>query len=116
MDNENLRNYLSKDEQGQIDSLVERAWHRKMRKKGAYAGPKQFQYFKCQCGEVTEMEKDDVANKKEPWEEEYFEVEIERLLREICGLCLRHGMCPCACQTGKKGNGFAYVTAEDLPF
>lgn len=114
---ENLRDFMSRDEQEQMDALVARALHRKERKKEKAAGSKQFQYFKCQCGCMEEMEGEDGADGKEPWEEEYFEVEIERLLRGICGFCLKHGLCQCACQKEKrKGNGCPDAADEELPF
>lgn len=115
--NEDLRSFMSKDEQEQMDALVARAERRKERRKEAATGSKRFQYFKCQCGGITEMEVRDDAEGREPWEEENFKIEIERMLREICGFCLRHGICRSSCgRQGRKKNGCADAADEELPF
>lgn len=116
--NENLRNYLSADEQKQIDALIGKALHRKEKKK-ASAGQKQFRYFVCQCIGMEDTEGKENEDVDEPWEEEaYFEVEIERILREVCGFCLKNGLCPCAYEEGvrKKKECTGTVADEELPF
>lgn len=117
---ENLRNYLSMDEQEQIDALIGKALHRKEKKK-ASAGQKQFQFFTCQCVGMEETEGDEDAEIGELLEEEAcFEFEIERLLREICEFCLKHGLCQCAwhernVRKKKECPGTAAMD-EELPF
>lgn len=115
---ENLRNYMSKNEQEQIDDLIGKALHRREKKK-ATAGQKQFQYFVCQCVGMEEAEGNGDAEMDETWEEEaYFEVGIERILREICGFCLKHGLCQCAAEGEgrKKKECMGAAIDEELPF
>lgn len=89
----NMRNYMTAEEQAQMDALLERAMARKARREEAATGSMRLQYFECQCGCMRKMSEDDKEKKKEPGEEECFE--IERLLREICNFCLNHDLCQC---------------------
>lgn len=114
---ENLWNYMSRNEQEQINVLIEKALGRKERKKKADTGSKYFQYFMCECGCMEGKEDADMG---EPLEEEaYYEAEIEQLLRGICEFCLKHGLCPCAWHEGngrKKKECPGKVMDEELPF
>lgn len=116
---ENLWDYMSRNEQEQINALIKKALGRKERKKKAAAGQKKFQYFTCQCIGMEETEGIGDAEIDETWEEEaYFEVGIERILREICGFCLKHGLCQCAAEGEgrKKKECMGATIDEELPF
>lgn len=119
---ENLWDYMSKNEQEQINALIKKALGRKERKKKAAAGQKQFQYFTCQCVgmEETEGDEEDAEIGELLEEEACFEFEIERLLREIYGFCLKHGLCQCAWHEGnvrkKKECPGTAAMDEELPF
>lgn len=116
MDYENLRHYMAKEEQEQMDALVARAVYRRERKKEAAYRPNGFQYFRWQFAGMAETEKEDGGAEKELWEEEYFEIGIERLLRDICSFCLKHGLCKCACcQDGRKKGGNSDMINDELP-
>lgn len=108
---ENLRDFMSKDEQAQMDALIHRALQRQERRKEAAVGSKRFQFYKCQCEVSTEMEERGDAGRKE----DYFD--IQKLLMEICGYCLKNGMCQCNChkEAGNK-NEYPDTTDEELPF
>lgn len=114
MDNENLRNFMSKDEKNQMDAMIARAVRRKERRQEAASGLKRFQYFEYRCGDAAGKKTD--TDRKELWKEEYFEIEIERLLKEICGLCIKHGMCQCACQQERTEDEYLDAADEELPF
>lgn len=112
---ENLRDYMSKEEQEQMDALLARAVQRKERRKASATGSKRFQFFKCQCGCVEGMGEEDDAEEEET--EEDFYGGIDRLLREICSFCLKNGLCKHICpREAKKKVESACEEDEELPF
>lgn len=110
-----IKDYLSKEEQEHMDILIQRAKQRKERRKAAANGEMRFQYFQCQCGCTGEQE-DEAENERE-WQET--SRELERLLSEICQFCLKYGLCQCPDyreKREKKRKEAETLFDEDLPF
>lgn len=112
---ENLRNFMSKEERAQMDALVARAARRKERRKEAAMGSRRIQFFKCECGRVGEMEEKDDVDEEECKEDFYGG--MDRLLMEICGFCLRYGLCRHICpQEERKSIECMEAAEEEFPF
>lgn len=108
-----IKDYLSKEEMEQMDTLIQRAKQRKERRKAAANGEMRFQYFQCQCNCINEPE--NAAER--PWQETSHE--LEKLLREICQFCLKYGLCQCPDyreRREKKRDEAETLFDEDLPF
>lgn len=103
---ENLKDYMTAEEQRQVDSILERAQGR-MRKKQAARHEHQFLFLGCQCecyGGMGQQE----------WEQQErcdFEEDVQGLLAQICDFCKRHRSC--FRENGVKEEG---EVDEDLPF
>lgn len=112
---DNLRDFMSKDEQKQMDDLIQRAVERKERRKEAAVGSQRFQFFMCQCENMEEMKDKGEVNRKGTAEQEQFD--IQQLLAEICSFCRKYGMCQSNCQKKcRQKNECADAADEELPF
>ena len=103
---ENLKNYMTEEEQRQVDSILERA-QKRMRKKQVSSHEHQFLFLGCQCECYEGM----VQQDQEHQEKIDFEDDIQKLLAQICEFCKRHRAC--FRERGKKEEG---EVDEDLPF
>lgn len=103
---ENLKNYMTHEEQRQVDSILKRAEER-MRKKQYFGSEHQFLFFGCQCGCYEKMERQN----QEHQEKIDFGRDVQKLLRQLCGFCRQQGAC--LWEGGMEGEG---ELDEDLPF
>lgn len=113
--NSDIKDYLSREEQEQMDDLIQRAKQRKERRKAAANGEMRFQYFQCQCNCINEPEDEDENERS--WKET--SRDLEKLLREICQFCLKYGLCQCQVyqeKREKKRKEAETLFDEDLPF
>lgn len=101
---ENLKDYMTEDEQRQIDVLLERAQER-MRKKQTASHEHQFLFLGCQCECYEGMVQQNQENPKKV----DFEEDIQTLLQQICDFCKWHRAC------FREGEMEGEVD-EDLPF
>lgn len=110
----NIKDYLSREEIEQMDTLIQRAKQRKERRKAAANGEMRFQYFHCQCSCTGET--DDEAENERSWKETNHD--LEKLLGEICRFCLRYGLCQCQDYRERREKKREEETLfdEDLPF
>lgn len=102
---ENLKNYMTTEEQRQVDSILERAQER-MRKKQAARHEHQFLFLGCQCECYEGM----MQQNREYQERCDFEGDIQKLLQQICVFCKQHRIC---FREGEMEEG---EVDEDLPF
>lgn len=100
---ENLKNYMTTEEQRQVDSILERAQER-MRKKQAASHEHQFLFLGCQCECYEGMVQQDQ-------EKIDFQEDIQALLQQICDFCKRHRACFREGEMEREGE-----VDEDLPF
>lgn len=89
MDN-NLRDYMSREEREQMDALIDRARKRKERREEAVIGAKRFQFFECQCACKREMDGETGSGPGKNREEE-----MEQMLKAFCDFCIKYGLCQC---------------------
>lgn len=101
---ENLKNYMTTEEQRQVDSILEKAQER-MRKKQVASHEHQFLFLGCQCECYQTM----VQQNQEHQERCDIEEDIQRLLQQVCDFCKRHRIC---FREGEKEG----EVDEDLPF
>lgn len=90
----NLKDYLTGEENRQLDALLAKAEAR-MKEKGGESYNEQFLLMTCQCRCKQVLEKEE--------EKERFEEEVKKIFTNICAFCKGHDMCPEYCQ-------------EELPF
>ena len=110
-----LREYMSEEEQEQMDALVQRAMTRKARREETATGAQRFQFFKCECEGV--MEAPAVDEEEQTGEEEISD--LERLFRDICEFCLTHDLCQCDYhreRRERKRREFNEMLNSPLPF
>lgn len=105
---ENLKNYMTEEEQRQVDCILERAQER-MRRKQATSNGQQFLFLKCQCECYEGMMRQ--AQDHEHQEEFDFKEDIQKMLRQICDFCRKHRAC--LWEGGMEREG---EVDEDLPF
>lgn len=86
----NLRDYMSREEREQMDALIDRARKRKERREEAVIGAKRFQFLQCQCACRREMEGETGSGPGKNREEE-----MEQLLKAVCDFCLKYNLCQC---------------------
>lgn len=101
---ENLKDYMTEEEQQQVDALLTRA-EKRMRKKQATGHEHQFLFLGCQCECYQTM----VQQNQEHQEKIDFGKDIQELLWQICHFCKRHRGC------FREGRMEGEVD-EDLPF
>ncbi len=104
---ENLKDYMTEEEQRQIDVLLGKAKER-MRKRQVANQEHQFLFLGCQCECYGEM----MLQNQEKQKKADFEEDIQKLLKQICGFCKRHRGCFREGE-GEEGEG---EDEEELPF
>lgn len=92
-----LNEYLTAEEQEQIDSIMKKARERKEE-----AETRQFMLLECQCRCLKQMERGEQ-------QKSCVHEEIQELLGLICEFCRQHGYCCPRDSEGKIGN-------DELPF
>ena len=92
--NMSLKDYLTGEENRQLDALLAKAEER-MKEKGEEVCRGQFLLMTCQCGCGQANQNDEKRDN--------FPNDIEHLLGQICDFCKKHSICPEYCQ-------------EELPF
>lgn len=90
-----LKDYLTGEENRQLDALLAKAEAR-MKEKGEESYNEQFLLMTCQCCKCKQL-----LDKEE--EKKKFEDEVRKIFASICIFCKGHDMCPEYCQ-------------EELPF
>ena len=84
---ENLKNYMTEEEQQQIDALLERA-RKRMRTEQISKQEHQFLFLGCQCECYGTMRQNEEGRQKID-----FADDIQTLLQQICEFCKRHRAC-----------------------
>lgn len=101
---ENLKNYMTEEEQRQIDVLLNRA-KKRMRERQVSNQEHQFLFMGCQCECYEGM----MQQNQEKQKKADFEEDIQKLLNQICGFCKKHR--GCFRESEMEGEG-----EDDLPF
>lgn len=99
---ENLKSYMTEQEQRQIDIILKRA-QKRMREKQAVSYEHQFLFLSCQYDCYEEMAQRNQEHQIDSPDD------FLKLMRQVCDFCKRHRAC-------SREGGIEEGIDEDLPF